>query len=105
MKHIKIFEDFNVAKAVIGQSFVTSGMVATDYNNEKWKVIKVVPMKDFSTIKKYDESGAMAEAMENPDDYEIEDDTYLIAVKNADETAVFTYGPDGACVWSNDVKK
>jgi hypothetical protein len=114
MKNTKYFNQFlnerQLSRAVVDPSVVKPGMIATDYGDQKWTVIKVVPVKEWESVKKYDESGAMAEGMSDKETHGIDDSTWLIAVNikrtvKDDENAVFTYGPDGACVWSNDLPK
>ncbi len=85
---------------------VKPGDVAEDYHGEKWKVLAKGTGKDFwKTLSKFDDSGVVADMAHYPDQYGMTkgdfEELYLIAVQMKGETAVFTYDPDGACVYES----
>lgn len=40
--------------SILKPTQVKPGMIGTDYNDEKVKIIKIVPAKDWKQLKKYD---------------------------------------------------
>jgi len=85
---------------------VKPGDMAEDYHGEKWKVLAKGTGKDFKrTLAKYDQSGIADDMLSNPSAYGMSksdaNELELIAVQMDDETAVFTYEPDGACVYES----
>lgn len=104
MKHIKLFNGLNEEKSrdIVPESQVKKGMLAEDYFGELWTVEKIVPIDKFNSIKSFDESGAMSDALRDPENEIPDDTTHLIAVTNEDgESGVFCYAPEGACVWTD----
>lgn len=104
MKHIKLFNELNEEKSrdIVPESQVKKGMVAEDYFGELWTVEKIVPIDKFNSIKSFDESGAMSDALRDPENEIPDDTTHLIAVTNGDgESGVFCYAHEGACVWTD----
>jgi hypothetical protein len=85
---------------------VKVGDKAEDYHGEEWKVVAKGTGKDFDkTLSKYDESGAMIDMQIKPAQFGLSkkdwDELEMIAVQKGRETAVFTYDPDGACVYES----
>jgi hypothetical protein len=85
---------------------VKPGDMAEDYHGEKWKVLAKGTGKDFwKTLSKFDDSGIMADMAHHPDRYGMSkrdfEELDLIAVQMKGENAVFTYEPEGACVYES----
>lgn len=85
---------------------VKPGDMAEDYNGDKWKVLAKGTGKDFwKTLSKFDDSGIMADMAHHPYEYGMSkrdfEELNLIAVQMKGENAVFTYEPDGACVYES----
>jgi hypothetical protein len=85
---------------------VKPGDTAEDYNGEKWEVLAKGTGKDFKrALSKYDQSGSMSDMINNPSSYGMSksdaNELELIAVQMDDESAVFVYDPDGACVYES----
>jgi len=103
MRNIESFEDFvnesynlkestndevNEAKKIKPFNKVKVGDKAEDYHGDVYNVIAKGKMKD---LKKYDDSGTAGDFLEPDED--------VIALDLEGETAVFTYGDDGAVVY------
>jgi hypothetical protein len=95
--------------SILKPTQVKPGMIGTDYNDEKVKIIKIVPAKDWKQLKKYDTSGWMYDSTEMSSEYDIDFKTdYLVAVElieHGHETEVFTYGDGGVDVPTKKIKE
>ena len=107
MSHILNFEDFlNEGVKFNPKPFnqVKPGNTAHVFgSNDTWSVIATGLGKDFkSKLQKYDESGAVTDMQNNPEDFGMDKSDWaeleLIAVEFEGEVAVYTYGDDGAWV-------
>lgn len=94
-KKIKDFEDVKI------------GDKAEDYNDENLTVVAKGYGKDYDRIlAKYDSSGAVLDMKNRPSSFGMSksewNDLELIAVKDSvGEFIVYTYDPDGACVYES----
>lgn len=93
-------------KKIVPINSVRPGMKGVDYAGEVGIVKEIEMVQDFESIlKKYDESGAMQEAIENMDEYGILPSDWLVAVELEDsESAVYTYGSDGFVICEDNSK-
>jgi hypothetical protein len=87
-------------------SKVKVGDKAEDYHGEEWKVVAKGTGKEFDKVlAKYDDSGAMLDMQIKPAQFGLSktdwDELEMIAVERGREKAVFTYDPDGACVYES----
>jgi|3_EtaG_2_1085321.scaffolds.fasta_scaffold347035_2 hypothetical protein len=75
------------------------GDVVEDYNGSKYKVKAIVDFENHKLVKGYDSTGALAEMMENYDEYS--DEWWLVAVEDLEASEgdyfkqiVFGVSPD-----------
>jgi hypothetical protein len=78
----------------------TNAGIVVDYAGQEWGLVKKVHKSKWQSIAHYDVAGMMtSKTMATViDDKSI---THMVAVRNGITTAVFVYGPQGACLKSD----
>ncbi len=99
--------DINEAKKIKDFPKVKVGDKAKDYADHEWTVIAKGLGREYDKfLAKYDSSGAMLDMKHKPASFGMSksdwDQLELIAVSNKEgEYVVYTYDPDGACVYES----
>jgi len=85
---------------LVPPSLIKPGDKLRDYNDDEVTLIKAVPWKDRNVVKKYDNGYTIDEFENNLELYNINSNSWLVAVKierwGKETTLLYNYGEDGA---------